>query len=201
MQSLDVLKSIILNLKLYEGNFLMVRHRSSKNWRQINDSNVSKINNLEQGLIFENYDTIAIKGKEILNLSSKKISDLATDESPLISIASIVELNDTIFHIPLMNLHLDEQIELSVLVEIINKFTKNKFWIMKTDRYFHIYVNDMLGSIEWLEWNLRYLMSSFLVSPRYIAQSLQRNYNLLRLNATDNYKVIVPYCIYEKGEL
>ena len=40
----------------------------------------------------------------------------------------------------------------------------------------------------------------FLVCPRYIAQSLQRNYNLLRLNATDKYKVIVPYCIYEKGE-
>lgn len=201
MQSLDVLKKIISNLELYEGEFLMVRHRSSKNWRQVNDSNLLKINNLEQGLIFEDYDTIVIKGKEILDLNNKKIADLTIHASPLISIASIVKLDDMIFHIPFMNLHLDEQIELSVLVEIINRFTNKKFWIMKTDRYFHIYVNDLLNSVEWLEWNLRYLMSSFLVSPRYIAQSLQRNYNLLRLNATDKYKVIVPYCIYEKGEL
>lgn len=195
MEALDLLKAIINEKKLREFDFRLVRHKCSKNWRQINNNTYLKIKNIEAGLKFDNYDVIMLTGKQILKLDQNKITQFTTSSRPLISIASLISQGNLFYHLPLMNIHLDENLDVEILLKVIKNISK-RFWLLKTDRYYHVYSDSIMDEDEWTKWNLLFLMSSFLVSPRYIAQSLERGYNLLRLNSVEHLKKVTPYCIY-----
>jgi len=200
MYAIDVVHKIITDNRLEKCTFYLISHKTSKNWRQVNDSYEKKVANLTDGLVFDKYNLFQIVGSKLVNMDINGLIKYGSPEKPLISLSSLFTYNDIKMHIPIMNLHLDEDNNgLQSILKPIECITSEKYWILKTDRYFHIYINNIIGYDRWFDWNLKFLMSSCLVSPRYIAQSLKRGYNLLRLNATSQIKIKIPEVIYTNG--
>jgi len=197
VNSFDIVKWLISNNNLEDCMFHLYAHKARKNWRQINDTLSKKISNLDTGIEFDKYNLINVSGKRVLNLNN--LNDYITNINPLISFVSKFSKNDTIFHIPMMNLHTCKEISQDKLISTLNSIIRKRFWLLKTDRYYHIYSNDILNNDDWIKWNLRFLMTDFLVSPRYIGHSLDRKFNLLRQNTTTIIKMKIPSVIYDSN--
>ena len=199
MYALDVVKKIINDNGLEKCTFYLIPHKATINWRQVNDSYDKKVANLSEGLVFDKYVFFDILGSKLLDTHIDDLIKYTSPEKQLISLSSLFTYNDVKMHIPFMNLHLEDGVcYLQNIIKPIECITSEKYWILKTDRFFHIYTNNIIGCDMWLDWNLKFLMSSCLVSPRYIAQSIERGYNLLRLNATCQIKTKIPEVVYVK---
>lgn len=194
MNSIDVVKEIIKRNDLYEGEFYLLAHKAQVNWRQINNTMFKKIDNTKSGIKFDEYNLIHISGHELLEC--KDIGHFSSTNNPLVSLTSAFKIQNDMKHIPMMNLHLNEPIEEEKLYNVLSSIIENEFWLIRTDRFYHLYSNYIMSIDDWKEWNLKFLMLDCLVSPRYIGHSLQRNFNLLRQNATDSIKTIIPYVVY-----
>jgi hypothetical protein len=89
-----------------------------------------------------------------------------------------------------MDVHLDEYLAPDRIDRAVQEICgqdhdgrARTFWLLQTDRYYHVYGCFLLDEDEWEEWNLRFLMSDALVYNRYTGRSLMSGRNLLRLNA------------------
>jgi hypothetical protein len=58
----------------------------------------------------------------------------------------------------------------------------------------------VLSESAWKTWSLGFLMIDAIVSPRYVGHSLQRGFNLLRLNAAETIKTTVPHLVTETAD-
>jgi len=197
MNSFDVIKTIISNNNLEKCLFSIYPHDAVKNWRQINSTIDEKINNINSGIQFDIYNLNNISGKTILNLHD--LNGFVRSECPLISFASKFIKNEKSLHISMMNLHLGNNFTFDKLINSLHFMIKDKFWLLKTDRFYHVYSDNLLNQNEWFKWNLQFLMTDCLVSPRYIGHSLERNFNLLRQNATSYIKTKIPTVVYNSN--
>lgn len=189
---------IIIKNSLEKANFYLVNHPAQKNWRQINNNIEKRLNNIETGMIFDMYNPVCIKGEELIKITD--VDKFKTAEKPIVSISSrLFDLNQE-KHMLMMNIHLDAPISIDKLVESFKSICSGRFWIIKTDRFYHIYTENIVCLKEWYSWNLKFLMLDSLVSPRYIGHSLERGFNLLRLNSTDRIKTIEPHVVYDSQE-
>lgn len=198
MTSLEIIRSIIINNKLESHTFELVAHRAEINWRQKFESFREKINNIESGILFDEYEPIKILGEVFLEEFA--LDKFITNEAPILSISSrVTDRNSNIVHLPLMNLHLDYYLSKDQIFSAINRIAHFKFHLVTTDRYFHVYGERLINEIEWKEWNIKFLMVDALVSPRYVGHSLQRGFNLLRLNSTKAIKKNIPYVLSDEN--
>lgn len=195
INSLDVIQEIIISLELHSYEFNIVKHAALINWRQQYPDFYSKLKNIDSAIRFNNHKLIQIKGEDLLH--SNNIKRLATRKEPLLSLASLVRSSEgTAYHLPMMNLHLDYTISIDLLKKALNQLVDKPYYLMSTDRYYHVYGNKrLLTEEEWKKWNLNFLMLDAIVSPRYIGHSLERGFNLLRFNATDAIKTTVPHLV------
>lgn len=194
MKSTEVIYEIIKRHNLYQYEFNLVPHKVRLNWRQEFPSFYDKIDNVKSGIHFDKDRLIPIKGKEFAD--SKFIEKHTTPQEPLLSVASIVKSKENKEHyLPMMNLHFDYPLPLVMLKQILNKIIGENYFLLKTDRYYHVYGNELLKAEDWRLWNLKFLMIDSVVSPRYIGHSLERGYNLLRLNSTDKIKTTTPFIV------
>lgn len=195
---LDILKYMVDHYRLDNYSFVLVRHEATMNWRQHYKTPQAMLQHLEEGLIFEQPHIIRVSGKTILDLNLQKLNAYRSNPNDVVSIASkfLGPKKRYIKHLALMNFHLAQPIDKETLIKAILLICKQrKFWLLKTDRYFHAYGDFLLNENEWFQWNLDYLMAVPLVSPRYIARSLERGFNTLRLNATQRIKTVIPKVI------
>jgi len=196
--SLDVLKEIIESHDLYKFKFHFCCHEATLNWRQLNTSIIAKMKDIVTGIKFDSYKPIQILGTELLNLDYADLDKFTIPEKPLLSISSLIYSDsDHVCHIPMMNLHTDSTICVNDLRHILNILINSDFWLIKTDRFYHVYSDLLMNKRDWLLWNLKFLMADCLVSPRYIGHSLERGFNLLRLNSTTEIKTLRPYLILQ----
>ncbi|HEX8545925.1 MAG TPA: HD domain-containing protein [Cytophagaceae bacterium] len=196
MNSTEVIYDIVKKLNLYQYNFGLVSHKARLNWRQEHPSFYDKIENVNSGVQFDKDKLLPFKGEKFAD--SKFIEQFINAEEPLLSVASIItNQNGRVFHIPMMNLHFDYPLSPDILRLTLNKIIENEYFLLKTDRYYHVYGSKLLNVEEWKLWNLKFLMVDSLVSPRYIGHSMERGYNLLRINSTAKIKEIVPYTFSE----
>jgi hypothetical protein len=194
MNSIEVIYEVVQKLNLYQYEFNLVSHKAKLNWRQEFPSFYDKIHNIKSGIQFDKDKLIPINGKEFAN--SKFIEQYTNTQEPLLSVASIVKTQEgKEFHIPMMNLHFDYPLALDKLKLILNKIIGDNYVLLKTDRYYHVYGNELLTAEEWKLWNLKFLMVDSIVSPRYIGHSLERGYNLLRINSTNRIKTTTPFIV------
>jgi hypothetical protein len=191
IDSVHLIQSIIFTLELDKIDFCVCIHKAKLNWRQINDTIEKKILNISSGLRYSNYELETIQGKNICDFVA------FNNYQKLISISSKIIINKEEKHLLMMNLHTAEEIKIDNIVQIVKKLTDKRFWIVKTDRFYHIYTNEIADKNRWLEWNINFLMLDCLVSPRYIGHSLRDGFNLLRLNSTNSIKIKVPVVIYD----
>jgi len=194
MNSTEVIYEIIKKLNLYQYEFNLVSHKAGLNWRQEFPSFYDKIDNIKSGIHFDKDRLMSIRGKEFAD--SKFIEQHTNPQEPLLSVASIVKSMEGVeHHLPMMNLHFDYPLSLGRLKQILNKVIGENYVLLKTDRYYHVYGNELLSSEEWKLWNLKFLMLDSIVSPRYIGHSLERGYNLLRVNSIDKIKTTNPFIV------
>lgn len=198
MKAVDLIINIIKENEIEMFTFYFIAHKPEINWRQKNNSFEKKINNIASGIKFYKQELIEIKGKDI---SSELINKLSTKEKPIISLVSkIVSPNKEIYHLPLMNLHIDYPINVKNLKKAISTIYTNKFQLLATDKYYHLYGNNIFSEAEWKYFNLNFLMSDILVSPRYIGHSIERGFNTLRINNDREIKKTEPYLIEDVDE-
>ncbi len=194
MTSVEVIYKMIQNQNLFEYEFYLVSHRVRLNWRQEHPSFYDKINNVTSGIHFDKDKLIPIKGKEFAD--SKFIHQHTSTHKPLLSVASVVKSqNGRFHHLPMMNLHYDYPLSFDQLQVVLNKIIGVNYILLKTDRYYHIYGKMLITQEEWKLWNLKFLMVDSIVSPRYIGHSLERGYNLLRINSTNRIKTTTPFIV------
>lgn len=194
MNSVEVIYEVVQKLNLYQYEFNLVSHKARLNWRQEFPSFYDKIDNVNSGIQFDKDKLIALKGKEFAD--SKFIEEHTSTQEPLLSVASIVKSQDgKELHIPMMNLHFDYPLSFDQLKLILNKIVGDNYALVKTDRFYHVYGNELLTAEEWKLWNLKFLMIDSIVSPRYIGHSLERGYNLLRINSTNKIKTTTPFVV------
>lgn len=192
--SLDVIKYLITSQDLYNHEFYFAVHRAEINWRQTHADVLSKLAHVASAVHFSTHDLIPMPGREIVD--SQSLHKLLSPDNPILSIASKVRAADGCsYHLPMMNLHLDIPITIDTLYNVLNTLIPVDFYLLRTDRYFHVYGTGLMTDHAWTEWNLKFLMADCLVSPRYIGHSLERGYNTLRTNATDSIKTIVPQLV------
>lgn len=191
MTSIDIILNIIKNNKLEEFTFYLIAHKTEINWRQENNSFEKKIRNISSGIKFYQKELIKIIGKDI---SLEMINNFSTKEKPIISLVSkILSPNNQIYHLSLMNLHIDYPITVKDLKKAISSIYTHEFKLLATDKYYHLYGDTIFSEKEWKYFNLNFLMTDILVSPRYIGHSLERGFNTLRLNVDKRIKKIEPY--------
>jgi hypothetical protein len=194
MNSTEVIYEIIKKLNLYEFEFRLVSHKPRLNWRQEFPSFYDKIENVKSGIHFDKDKMMIIKGKDFVD--SKFVKQYTSTKEPLLSVASLIKSQDgKEFHLPMMNLHFDYPLSLKKLNLTLERIIGNNYVLLKTDRFYHIYSDYLMSAEEWKLWNLKFLMIDCLVSPRYIGHSLERGYNLLRINSTKQIKTTTPYTV------
>lgn len=197
-ESLDVINKLIVLQELYEHEFYIVNHSAEMNWRQLNSDVFSKIANIKSGIKFNNHKLISIKGNDLIQ--TEILNELTSPGKPVLSLASKVKTTDgEIYHLPMMNIHLNIPLELTTLNEALHTLISGEYYLMCTDRYFHVYGSGLMPEEEWKKWNLKFLMVDFLVSPRYVGHSLERGFNLLRINSTEFLKTTTPHLVMKTG--
>jgi len=195
VNSFDIIKWLVTENELETCEFFLYTHKAQKNWRQINNTFNKKIENIDTGVKFDTYDLTNISGGRLLDLEN--LNDYTASTNPLVSFASKFRKEDDIFHIPMMNLHICDKIERNKLTCVLDSIIGKRFWLLETDRYYHIYSNNILNNEEWIKWNMKFLMTDCLVSARYIGHSIERGFNLLRQNATCVMKIKIPTVVYD----
>ncbi|WP_049974646.1 HD domain-containing protein [Azospirillum sp. B4] len=198
VDSLAVARHIVTSLGLQDHRFHLVRHAAAINWRQRNPDAAAKLDDIATGIRFDSHDLLPLSGEALGRL---RPADWVTPTTPLLSLTSrVIDPAGNTLHLPLMNLHLDEPVSLGALRRGLEQLVDGPFFLMRTDRYYHVYGSRLLSEDEWRTWNLNFLMVDAIVSPRYIGHSLQRGFNLLRLNATTAVKTTVPHLMTEREE-
>jgi|GEM_PF-2297550 len=194
MNSLEVIQSIIANHKLQNHTFHLVPHQALINWRQKYTTTQKKIDHISENKILEPIKTFSVKGSELSELGQQDLGKYTNRDNELVSISSEVRSSSgKISHLPMMNLHLDEYLSLPQLAVALSDICdQRRIWLVKTDRYYHVYGDFLLEENEWEDWNIRFLLAVILVSPRYIGYSFLRRCNLLRLNKGKVIKKKVP---------
>lgn len=194
MNSIGVIYEIIKKLNLYDFEFNLVSHKPRLNWRQEFPSFYDKIENVKSGIQFDQDKMRTIKGKDFVD--SKFFKQYTSTKEPLLSVASLIKsLDGKEFHLPMMNLHFDYPLSLDKLNLTLERIIDSNYVLLKTDRFYHIYGDRLMSAEEWELWNLKFLMIDCLVSPRYIGHSLERGYNLLRINSTSEIKTTIPHSV------
>jgi hypothetical protein len=191
LKSQDIITLLISQLGIQDFEFKLIRHQAMINWRQQYGDFYSKLTNISSAILFENHNEIPLLGHDLIK---SNIDNLTTPSKPLISLTSlIISPEGKHFHLPMMNLHLDYPIGLDKLRKTLNELIGPQYYLLKTDRFYHVYGQSLMNNKQWEQWNLKFLMIDALVSPRYIGYSLERKYNPLRINATNYIKTMVPY--------
>ena len=195
--SLDIVKELIISQDLHNCEFHFLSHPAEINWRQKHADVFSKIANIASGIRFNNQELVPVLGWELVH--SEPLRQLTSPETPLLSITSKVKAaDDRICHLPMMNIHLDVPIDIRTLNDALAKLISADYYLLRTDRFYHIYGNGLMTEDEWKEWNLKFLMVDFLVSPRYIGHSLAGGCNKLRINAAKSLKTTVPHLVLQR---
>ena len=190
MTSLTVIKTLIIELGLEEFEFQLICHPAMINWRQFHSVAHQKLSNIDTAIQFDKPQLQTIRGRELFTFD---LNSITGPETPLVSLSSLIrDQHGRFFHLPMMNLHLDQLTTVNELRKALDKLSLKDYYLVSTDRYFHVYGSWLMTQEEWRIWNLQYLMTDALVSPRYIGHSLERGFNLLRLNATHTIKTKVP---------
>lgn len=196
MSPQKILQELTKTLNLYDYYATFLEHAVVINWRQENVDYGNKVLNFPESLIHPPYiRSIKIKFKEIMN-DDFNIYNLRESEKNVISISSLINKDNIQFHLPLMNLHLEEREHLDTIVSFIKQTTSNMSgFLLETNRYYHFYGKKLLTDHEWLQFNAQFLMPTILVSPRYVGHSLYQGYNTLRMTNSSEIKTIEPFCV------
>lgn len=199
MNSIEVIYEVIKKLNLYDFRFNLVSHKARLNWRQDFPTFYDKIENVKTGIQFDKDKIMSLEGKDFAD--SNFVANYISDEEPLLSIASLIQSkNGEEFHLPMMNLHIDYPLSINTLHITLERMIGKSFVLLKTDRFYHVYSDYLMTFEEWKLWNLRFLMIDCLVSPRYIGHSLERGYNLLRINSAKIIKTTIPHSFADRED-
>jgi hypothetical protein len=127
MFAIDVLRQTIKNLYLEECFFQLLEHSVSINWRQRYPSTQNKLENMNEALKQESpLKTQLVKGSELVK-PNYSYENLISMKSNVLSIASKFYLqNKKIMHLPLMNFHPNDAIDLAVLLEVVKRICGKK---------------------------------------------------------------------------
>ena len=192
--SLEVGQIIVRNFPEIKS-IKLISHKVGINWRQLHKESKQKIINIIKAI--EQPDPILEKiyeRNDFLKLKLERLETLPSDE--VWSLTSKVLCLDKIDrHIPMMNYHPED-----VSLEDIIKSTKiisgeREGVILSSGRFFHYYGNFLLDQGEWKKFMIDFLMSTILVSPRYIGHRLIKGYCTLRLTTDKEYKTNIPRVI------
>ncbi|MBU1098553.1 MAG: hypothetical protein KKB34_18900 [Bacteroidetes bacterium] len=189
---IDIIRLLIDFHNLNSGKFTLIEHSVGINWRVANRSTISKITNIEEGLIqHKPIQEIIISGKDIINASFNPSSILLVKEN-VISLSSKIKLKRKTHHLAIMNLHPDDDINYTMMLKMLRVVTNYMpGYLLKSGRYYHFYGNDLLNMKQWHKFMAQFLMPTLIVSPRYIGHCIYRGYAALRLTTNNDFK---PHC-------
>ena len=199
MTALSLLQQEIKANDWLDFTFFLFCHNAEVNWRQLNASFESKIAHVDTAVKFDTCDPMPLKGSEFLDKSF--ITNYSCQNTLIISLASkVIDLQGNEMHLLMMNMHFDFPITVNKIRGALDKLISDKYFLLRTDRFYHLYCFKLYNLTEWKERNLEFLKTDSLVSPRYIGHSLKRGFNLLRLNSLSNIKTMTPTVVYHDAE-
>jgi hypothetical protein len=200
IEAIQVLQKIIEILKLHEYSFYFIEHGVGINWRQKYQDVNARISHIEESLIVPPIRKKWIfKGIQVCSPSfNQELKRLPKNDNVISVISRVRSPEGYVYHLPLMNLHPVKEIQFQELIKILrNVIGPMKGYLLESGRYYHFYGIAKFTHKKWLHFNCRFLLTTILVGERYIAFSLIRGYNALRLTAQPKYKPKVPTLCYE----
>jgi guanosine-3',5'-bis(diphosphate) 3'-pyrophosphohydrolase len=142
-------------------------------------------------------DGHSVRGSELLRLCQADLPKYRTADDHVVSISSRLGEQFKGKQLALMDLHLDEFVTRRSLEAAVRTLCRgNRYWLLRTDRQFHVYGDFLLDDGEdWRGWNLRFQLPLALTNDRYVAQSLLWGCNLLRLTDGGRFPTTVPQTV------
>jgi hypothetical protein len=191
-----VLYKLIEELSLEEAHLSFIQHPVGLNWRQLHTTTTEKARHLSEGLrqsqpthMFE------MTGREYIE-RSENLNSLVDEAGEVISCTSKILVHGSAYHLAIMNLHPDNDLDFVSLVRVVNAVTANMpGYVLFSGRYYHFYGLRLLEELEWYQFLACWLMPTLVVSPRYIGHSLYRGYAALRLSKSMPHKSTLPYVL------
>lgn len=199
MHTSDILVKYIEALGLRDAKFQFISHEVFQNWRVMNPNVQKKLLNLREGLV--QHEPIKIycrSGSDVLGNRHLHLGN----KNHGFSICSAFKNEGRIYHIPMMNLHIEFTRDVEQIAEIITTVTRSKeVCILNSGRFFHAYFLDVLSADEWRKFLASFLMPSIIVSPRYIGHSLYRGYCTLRITPCGELKPQNPEVVWSNWQI
>lgn len=197
LHSIDVLRKLIQYLRLEKHSFHLLEHVVCMNWRQKYPAPQHKLENLDEALRHDGpRKSWFFDGAALLDAAFDP-SELVTGSGCVLSVSSRVSTPDGgSLHIPMMNFHPVDTVTLIDIRRVLAAICgAQRGYVLATGRYWHYWGEWLLSETEWVRFNCQFLMPTVVVSERYIAHSLHRGYNALRLTASSPQKPVLPYVI------
>lgn len=135
---------------------------------------------------------------EFINLEPDQVMSWGDDETWAMT-SKVHMANNMSMHIPMMNFHLEDGVELKHLITAIDKVCGNwKGFILASGRpnCYYYYGNSLLTHDEWVKWMVQFLGPCILVSPRYIGHRISHGYSSLRLGICGDIKPKIPTVVH-----
>lgn len=203
MNSIQVVQKMISELSLQKSTFTVFEHSVGKNWRQKHNTVLSKVKHLQEALVQRKpLKKFTYLGEEIISESFKP-EKLISEKNHVVSISSkLKDQHGKCKHLPMMNLHPHDKLDLSEIREMIEQITGNMSgYLLDSGRHYHFYGITLLNYMEWRKFMSQFLMPTVIVSPRYIGHCFYRDYAALRLSTDEEYKPTLPYVVALTGAL
>jgi len=190
---IDVVRLLIDVNSLQSCDFTLIEHSVGINWRVTNSTTRTKIANIEEGLIqHKPIQELIVPAREIVNECFNPCN-LLNDKENVISISSKIKMDKTTYHLPMMNIHTEPDVNYTDMLKVLRAVTGNMpGYVLKSGRYFHFYGNCLLSIEQWHKFIAQFLMPTLIVSPRYIGHCLYRGYAALRITTNKEFKPRCP---------
>ena len=191
--SLEVAQTIVRNYPEII-QLKLILHKVEHNWRQVNNTNILKVENIFEGFIHEKpTKEILYNREEFIHLNLGELEESINEAWSLVS--KVLCTGNIYKHIPMMNFH-NEEVSLKKIEKIVKYICGNKSGcLLESGRYFHYYGNFLLDYNDWIKFMAEFLMPCILVSPRYIGHRLYDGYCTLRLTVEKSYKPKIPVVV------
>jgi len=136
-----------------------------------------------------------VVGREF-SKNKDRLHELAEQPDEVISLISRIQVHTGQFHLAIMNLHPESDMNVASVINVVDAVTGNMpGYLLSSGRHFHFYGLRLLDQLEWCKFLASWLMPTIIVSPRYIGHCLYREYAALRLTTSKPHKPVLPYVI------
>lgn len=196
--AIDIFRSIIKELSLYNYQFTFIEHSVSINWRQKYPNYQSRVKHIKESLLQPSpIHQYKFTGEEVISIKFNPRTYVKTQGCVLSVISKIVPPSSGVFHLPMINLHPVDGVTFQYLIKMIKIVAEGmRGYLLETGRYYHFYGIKKLSTEDWLRFNAQFLMPTTLISERYVGHSIYKGYNALRLTTEPHYKPVIPFLCF-----